>query len=53
MNNKNIEAKKTVCKKCTFKYSCSDLPAFCTFVYFVPPILIVSMLAYFFVYGAI
>ena len=47
----NIKAQGTVCKKCKFKYSCSDLPVFCAFVYFIPPTLVISMLAYFFVYG--
>ena len=53
MMDNNIETKRTVCKKCRFKYSCSDLPAFCAFVYFIPPTLVIGMLVYLLVHEAI
>jgi hypothetical protein len=51
MNDKRLKAERAVCKKCKFKYSCSDLPAFCAFAYFVPPTLVIGMLVYFYIYG--
>lgn len=53
MTEKNLETKRIVCKKCRFKHSCSDLPAFCAFVYFIPPTLVIGMLVYLLVLEAI
>jgi hypothetical protein len=40
-------AKEKVCKRCSLKNKCGDLPGFCVLIFYVPIALIVVMLIYF------
>ena len=44
-----MSLKEKVCKNCKLKNRCGDLPGFCALIYFVPVILLVVMLFYFFI----
>jgi len=40
-------AKEKICKRCSLKNKCGDLPGFCVLIFYVPIALIVVMLIYF------
>lgn len=43
-----MSVKDKICKKCVLRNRCGDLPGFCALIYFVPVVLLVVMLLYFF-----
>lgn len=47
INTKVSAAKENICKKCSLKNKCGDLPGFCVLIFYVPIALIVVMLIYF------
>ena len=44
-----MSAKNKICEKCKLRNRCGDLPGFCALIYFIPVVLLVVMLVYFFV----
>jgi len=44
-----MSVKEKICNKCKLKNRCGDLPGFCTLIYYVPFVLVVVMLFYFFI----
>ena len=43
-----MSVKNKICNKCKLKNRCGDLPGFCALLYFVPVVLLIVMLFYFF-----